>query len=327
MQSMFLSFDMNLLCQYKQIVDDKVLTINVNDAVLLDYIVRAFPSKTLQHIKEDGISYVWLQHDHIIEDLPILNIAKPRLKQMLSKLKDLGLIITKNYANKKAKGSRAYYAITKKCVDLIYNEKLKEFYMNEVSKYKDFNVKDSASEKSYTSNSILTNNSILDNSKELYKNIGKDCTQLNNNTFLGSNKKSKKLSRFDKIETLILNFTGNEKLRTYIRLYFSNCTEIQRNSGKDFYEGMAKGALTRLSELSSDVNTQIKIVAQSVELGYKGLYMPKDENRKYNNSRTYKKSNPAKTDCGLAVKETTENIKRNQKFWKELEESGQSSVF
>lgn len=328
MQSIFLSFAMEAVSEYKVTVEGKELTLNVQDIVLLDYIVRAFPAKKLQHIKDDGVSYVWLQHDHIIEDLPILRVAKPRLKQMLAKLKDMNLLTCRNYANKKAKGSRAYYAITESCFKLIYNEQLKDFYKENVFTLKNFNMKDTACKNSYTSNSILDTNNILDKSKDLYINIEKNCSQLNNsqskstnnvdntdkvdsiacsNSFLGSAKKKSSKKPFNiQWKEIIDDFTNNRELKDTIYEYLRVNNE---NRHVPFYPNVLKGKLKELKAMSANVDDQIRILKNSISYGYITLYDVTQNN--YNNTgykRTRRTGNVAVDIEGGTLQHTKQII-------------------
>ena len=103
---------------------EKALEYNltVEDLLLIDYIWDMIASPTMQHIVDsDFIPYVWLQHDRILADLPILNISNRSLINYLNKLKDLGLLTVKTIHNENLRGSKSYYAITEKCEALRYD--------------------------------------------------------------------------------------------------------------------------------------------------------------------------------------------------------------
>lgn len=103
---------------------EKALEYNltVEDLLLIDYVWDMIASPTMQHIVDDGVSYVWLQHDRILTDLPILNISNRSLINYLNKLKDLGLLTVKTIHNENLRGSKSYYAITEKCEALRYDQ-------------------------------------------------------------------------------------------------------------------------------------------------------------------------------------------------------------
>lgn len=96
--------------------------LTVEDLLLIDYVWDMIASPTMQHIVDNGIPYVWLQHDRILADLPILNISNRSLINYLNKLKDLDLLAVKTVHNDGARGSKSYYAITEKCEELRYDQ-------------------------------------------------------------------------------------------------------------------------------------------------------------------------------------------------------------
>ena len=61
--------------------------LDLTDLMLLQYIMIANGTPDMKHIVKDDISYVWLSHSKIQEDLPILNIAEGTLRNKLSDLK------------------------------------------------------------------------------------------------------------------------------------------------------------------------------------------------------------------------------------------------
>lgn len=104
---------------------EKALEYNltIEDLLLLDYIWDMIASPTMQHIVDNGFTpYVWLQHDRILADLPILNISNRSLINYLNKLKDLGLLTVKIIHSENLRGSKSYYAITERCEELRYDQ-------------------------------------------------------------------------------------------------------------------------------------------------------------------------------------------------------------
>lgn len=97
--------------------------LTIEDLLLIDYVWDMVASPTMEHIVDNGfIPYVWLQHDRILADLPILNISNRSLINYLNKLKDLGLLAVKTVHNDSLRGSKSYYAITEKCEELRYDQ-------------------------------------------------------------------------------------------------------------------------------------------------------------------------------------------------------------
>ena len=104
----------------QQSVIDLNEDIDMEDLLLLDYVYNAIASPSMFHIVEDNIVYVWLQHDKILQDLPILNVSRDRLKRRIKKLVDIQLLKTKQVYDTGIRGSKAYYSITSKCEGLRY---------------------------------------------------------------------------------------------------------------------------------------------------------------------------------------------------------------
>ena len=96
--------------------------LGLEDILLLDYIWDMEGSPTMQHILYDGVPYVWLMHDRILSDLPILNISNRSLINYLNKLKDKELLDVRVVHNDSLRGSKSFYAITKKCEELRYDQ-------------------------------------------------------------------------------------------------------------------------------------------------------------------------------------------------------------
>lgn len=136
---------------------EKALEYNLTmeDLLLLDYVWDMIASPTMQHLIDNGVPYVWLQHDRILSDLPILNISNRSLINYLNKLKDLGLLIVKTIHCEGLRGSKSYYALTEKCEELRYDQ------------VQNFAVSQRPTAKNCTSDIISTNNNI-NNQQELF---------------------------------------------------------------------------------------------------------------------------------------------------------------
>lgn len=138
----------------------------------------------------------------------------------------------------------------------------------------------------------LANN--IDNNLNIKKNISNnkllDITGddiIDNNT---TKKPTKKKSRYDQFEDIIVQYTNNivlqERLREYLRLRL----DIAKDECKQFYVNMWKGLLNDLDRLASNTDTAIEIVEQSIRKGWKGFYAQKNYTN-YNNSSV--KSHPS----------------------------------
>ncbi len=116
MRYSILGFNQALAVQYE---------LTLNDLLLLDYIIRANGNPKMKHIVQDDVSYVWLSHAKLREDLPILNISENTLKHWLSELKSIGFIQSKQITERGLKGSRTYYAITELTLSLLYDDSIR----------------------------------------------------------------------------------------------------------------------------------------------------------------------------------------------------------
>ena len=86
------------------------LGLTTDDLLLLNYIEFAQNSHKMLHKEVDGISYVYLSHKHIREDLPILSWSEGTLKNRVLRLKQLNIIAS--VCDKNGSGTRTYYTLT-----------------------------------------------------------------------------------------------------------------------------------------------------------------------------------------------------------------------
>jgi len=145
--------------------------------------------------------------------------------------------------------------------------------------------------------------------KNINKNtISKDIVQ--STTF--SDDKPKKKNQFQKCLDMVNEYTTNGELRQKLMECYKLFTENSRESGKPFYANNFKGKLNVLSDLSSDVNMQIKIVEQTLKLGYNGFYELKTDNRRKTGNTTH---DIEKLYGGMNDKASDkERIKNGEKF-------------
>ena len=97
------------------------LNLNLKEVLLLNYVIDAIASPTMEHKVQNDVAYVWLKHDRILKDLPILSISERSLIEYLNKLKDLGLLDVFVVHLESGRGSKSYYSITEKCESLKYD--------------------------------------------------------------------------------------------------------------------------------------------------------------------------------------------------------------
>lgn len=232
--------------------------LNMNEVLLLDYIYNAVASPTMIHKIDNDISYVWLNHKKVLEDLPILNIGEDRLKRVLQHLLELHLI--QSIKEIHGKGSRSYYCITKECEELRYSahEVLKTTLHNDVR-----SVENNTSYNKLNNDNKLNSN----NSKELL-------LADEDETFLGSvnktKEKPKKKNLYQKCMDMINDFTDNPQFKDLLTTYLKYRLEIR---DKPMYANMWKGMLRSLDGLcGDDDDLGCEIVQQSINRGYLGFY-------------------------------------------------------
>ena len=118
MKYSILGFNQKKVVEYQV---DSNLRCDLIDLLLLNYIIYAQSNANMKHILDnENQPCVWLQHKHILEDLPILNITEGTLKNRISKLKKMKLIQSTTVANENMQGTRTYYRTTSFINDLLF---------------------------------------------------------------------------------------------------------------------------------------------------------------------------------------------------------------
>lgn len=237
------------------------LGLTVSDLLLLQYIMYANSEPTMKHIVEDEVAYVWLQHQKIMEDLPILNISEGTLKNKLTQFRNAGLIQSKTIANCNGRGTRTYYTVTELTTSLMNDQVTTTSQKNDV-------VSRPRHEK-MTSNTELTNNKKLES-------ISKDISEPAN-TFLGSAKpktsakkvaggKPKKLSLYDKCVAEIYTFTGSAELQACLLEYLP--VRLAMKDKPIYGVNQWIGMLNKLAKM----NDRVTVVKTSLERGWASFF-------------------------------------------------------
>lgn len=252
------------------------LNLTTNDLLLLQYIMYANSEPTMRHIVEDEIAYVWLQHNKIQEDLPILNITEGTLRNKLAEFKSKGLITSKIVANTTGRGSRAYYTITELTISLINDT------VNTTTSFQNDTVEG-------PHHSKMTSNIVLDEDKELSNFINEITTQAEDcsskgyskeelrEEFLGSAKKSKarrpinrRPTLFDKCVAEIDKFTDLPDLRDALIQFLKIRLEVKdKPFGIESWKGLLKKLDQAVAECQRDY---VDIVQQSIDKGWLSFY-------------------------------------------------------
>ena len=277
------------------------LGLSVNDLLLLNYIQLANTSHKMEHIEKDGISYVFLSHSKIHEDIPILGYTEGSLKNKLAQLKKQGIIESTMVQN--MRGSKAYYTITDDALDTLFEEYKEEHKEDDgvISK-----LPQGSSENDAGGNLKVTPNIYLDNNKLenkeniiLKNNTDQGLPLVNNgivNTPLVNNKrkipnininddiqsksfsddldkpKKKKLNLYQKMMLEIeKRYSDNQDLSNILRDYVNIRLNIKDKPIRGI--GQWTAMLDTLDGLSGD---KVAIVKRAIERGWAAFFDIKD---------------------------------------------------
>lgn len=97
--------------------------LDLTDLLLLNYITLSINNPRMEQIlikdTDNEAVYVWLKHEKLMEDLPILNIIEGTLRNRLYKLRKGGFITSRTVADKNKPGTKTYYALTEFSLTLL----------------------------------------------------------------------------------------------------------------------------------------------------------------------------------------------------------------
>lgn len=288
--------------------------LNMEDLLLLDYIQRAGSNPNMhRYIEEkDGLCYVWLSHSKLLEDLPILDIKESALQKKLKKLKDCGLLQSNTFASNKGRGSKTYYAITQRTLDLQNTTTCKNLRVEEEPDVKNYGWSDGPHVKNYGSNSKQLTTNI---DKELNKTNSKELVQ--DFTF-GTKQKQPKENLYTKCQHMINDFTDNPQVRVDLQDYLQLLLEM-KSDGYNLYANTWKGLLNKLKKLSDNPNKQHDIIRQSIERGYKSFF---PANNVDNSKKKFGEENGV-----YCVPITDEQLKEIDRLNEEREKKGLRTYF
>lgn len=99
-----------------QTTNDKIeiIKLDVVDLTILRWIVDFYP--TMAKIETNGVQYVWLNYKALLDDMPILAMAKNNLYKRLQKMCDLEIL---KHTTLRNGGTYSYYAFGKRYCELI----------------------------------------------------------------------------------------------------------------------------------------------------------------------------------------------------------------
>ncbi len=97
------------------------LGIDVNDIVILSYLLTIQGGYGLECLMNEGLTYTWLTYDKIVADNPILYMQPRTASIRMAKLKQLGLVEILVKCKENTKFKKSYFRITDKARDLMFN--------------------------------------------------------------------------------------------------------------------------------------------------------------------------------------------------------------
>lgn len=239
--------------------------LSLKDLLLLQYIGDALASRRMKHTEdEDGNPYVWLQHNKIQQDLPILDIKERELNYSLNKLKELGLIQSKDVRESGVRGSRIYYALTELADSLKYSDDVEE-----TLPAKNCTQSEVLPAKNCTPDNLLNNNILNSN----FTNVKLEQPAVTRKPLIkpecandvATPTSNKKKSLYEKCADYIDEYTDDERLRKNLIEYLKFRLAVKE---KPIYLPQWRTLVNSLNDLANDVETKIKIVQQSIINGW-----------------------------------------------------------
>lgn len=238
--------------------------LDMSDLMLLDYIITANGNPAMKHVVKAGVSYVWLSHDKIREDLPILNIAEGTLRNKLSILKKNGWIIS--VTDKLVRGAKTYYSVTLNTMSLRNDTMMSR--ENDIRCHSEM-----------TSDNQLDNNQLEDN-KTISNEIVADApTESSHRKSLVTPKTSPlvkpKKNLYDSCIEAIEEFTEDEEIRDKLKEYLS--VRLERKD-KPFGIKTFQSTLKKLRTLTDKKTEALQIIQYSIDGQYGTFYELKKNN-------------------------------------------------
>ena len=253
------------------------LNLTTNDLLLLQYIMYANSEPTMKHIVENEVAYVWLNHNKIQEDLPILNITEGTLKNKLSEFKSKGLIASKLVSNTSGRGSRAYYTITEMTTSLLNDP------VSPTTSLQNDTVEGPRHSKMTSNIKIVDNkgltkiiNDFSTPETDDYSSKGYSKEELKNE-FLGSVKKTtrrrnviRKPTLFDKCVAELDTYTDKPELREKLIQFLKIRLDVK---DKPFGLESWRGMLNKLDQAVAECGREyVDVVQQSIDKGWLSFY-------------------------------------------------------
>lgn len=228
--------------------DGKTLKLDCTDLIILRFFVDFYPNMTKKII--DGKEYAWVNYQHILDDMPLLNIGKRSLMDRFKKLVDLKVLSHITY---KENGTFSYYGFG-------------ENYSLLISDYEQ-ECRETISE------GMKNISQGMKNIAEGVKNIAYPCeenfippvknsSQQNNPSTINnpSTKKSDKTTTKKGFDSILDDYTQNRKLRETL----SDFIKMRKAKKKPMTDRALTTLLKKLDELSQNDDEKIRILEESI---------------------------------------------------------------
>lgn len=247
--------------------DGKTLKLDCTDLIILRFFVDFYPNMTKKII--DGKEYAWVNYQHILDDMPLLNIGKRSLMDRFKKLVDLKVLSHITY---KENGTFSYYGFG-------------ENYSLLISDYEQ-ECRETISE------GMKNISQGMKNIAEGVKNIAYPCeenfippvknsSQQNNPSTINnpSTKKSDKTTTKKGFDSILDDYTQNQKLRETL----SDFIKMRKAKKKPMTDRALTMLLKKLDELSQNDDEKIRILEESILHTWDTVYPLKTYNTQSQN--------------------------------------------
>lgn len=247
--------------------DGKTLKLDCTDLIILRFFVDFYPNMTKKII--DGKEYAWVNYQHILDDMPLLNIGKRSLMDRFKKLVDLKVLSHITY---KENGTFSYYGFG-------------ENYSLLISDYEQ-ECRETISE------GMKNISQGMKNIAEGVKNIAYPCeenfippvknsSQQNNPSTINnpSTKKSDKTTTKKGFDSILDDYTQNRKLRETL----SDFIKMRKAKKKPMTDRALSMLLKKLDELSQNDDEKIRILEESILHTWDTVYPLKTYNTQSQN--------------------------------------------
>lgn len=233
--------------------------LDLTDLMLLQYIMLANGNPEMKHIASGDISYVWLSHAKILEDLPILDITEGTLRNKLVKLKKDGWVISETIRT--SAGATSYYSVSLKAISLT-NDVATEIEEPRHSEMTSPRHSEMTSDNKLEDNKLNSNN--FTNVK-LKRTTPARRTLIEPDNIVDSATPPKKKNKYQNCADMINETFSDEALRKILFEYLP--VRLAMKDKPIFADGWQR-LLNTLKDMTDDNTERIKIVEQSIDNGW-----------------------------------------------------------